>query len=200
MRRIMILVTLLLPMLGALPQPIVPERYYRTFSHANAILHRVRAGEVVATQTLDSSGRDLHGNVRHPEPGNPLTGPFFIEGADPGDAILVHPRRVRLNRNWVYSGYRLGLYSLLPEFIESLYLANYKPDLVIPGRSNLVRWDIDLQSDVVRLRDPANAVIKMEFPAIPMLGCIGVAAPGDFGPTSGPSGSYGGNMDYKPRA
>jgi acetamidase/formamidase len=158
MHRIMILVTLLLPMLGAQPQPIVPERYYRTFSHANAILHRVRPGEIVATQTLDSSGRDFHGNVRHPEPGNPLTGPFFIEGADPGDAILVHLRRVRLNRNWGYSGYRLGLYSLLPEFIENLYSANYKPDLVIPGRSNLVRWDIDLQGGVVRLRDPASVL------------------------------------------
>ena len=29
-----------------------------------------------------------------------------------------------------------------------------------------------------------------------MLGCVGVAAPGDFVPTSGPSGSYGGNLDY----
>src|ERR1700692_3850390 len=29
-----------------------------------------------------------------------------------------------------------------------------------------------------------------------MLGCVGVAPPGDFSPTSGPSGSYGGNMDY----
>jgi amidase len=36
----------------------------------------------------------------------------------------------------------------------------------------------------------------MEFPAKPMLGCIGVAAPGDFAPTSGPAGSYGGNLDY----
>ena len=36
----------------------------------------------------------------------------------------------------------------------------------------------------------------MDFPAIPMLGCIGVAAPGDFAPTSGPAGSYGGNLDY----
>jgi acetamidase/formamidase len=29
-----------------------------------------------------------------------------------------------------------------------------------------------------------------------MLGCIGVAPAGDFAPTSGPSGSYGGNLDY----
>jgi acetamidase/formamidase len=29
-----------------------------------------------------------------------------------------------------------------------------------------------------------------------MLGCVGVAPAGDFAPTSGPSGSYGGNLDY----
>ena len=32
--------------------------------------------------------------------GNPLTGPFYIDNAEPGDAILVHLRKVRLNRNW----------------------------------------------------------------------------------------------------
>lgn len=197
MHRITLALALLAPLMaGAQPQSIVPSRYYRTFSHTNPVLRRIQPGEVVATQTLDSSGRDVHGDVRHPESGNPLTGPFFVEGAEPGDAILVHLRRVRLNRNWGYSGYRLGVYALLPEFIENLYSANYKPDLAIPGRSNLVRWDIDLDHNVVRLRDPASTVIKMEFPAIPMLGCIGVAAPGDFSPTSGPSGSYGGNMDY----
>jgi amidase len=195
MCRITVALTLFLPaVLGA--QPIVPTNYYRTFSHTNPVLRRIKPGEVVMTQTLDSSGRDFHGNVRHPESGNPLTGPFFIEGADPGDAILVHLRRVRLNRDWGYSGYQLGLYALLPEFIRDLYSPNYKPDLALPGRSNLVRWEIDLAQNIVRLRDPASTAIKMEFPAIPMLGCIGVAAPGDFAPTSGPAGSYGGNMDY----
>jgi len=38
--------------------------------------------------------------------------------------------------------------------------------------------------------------MKLEYPAIPMLGCIGVAAQGDSAPTSGPAGSYGGNLDY----
>jgi acetamidase/formamidase len=46
------------------------------------------------------------------------------------------------------------------------------------------------------LREPASKRLKLEFPARPMLGCIGVAAPGDFAPTSGPAGSYGGNLDY----
>src|SRR6185503_15399320 len=41
-----------------------------------------------------------------------------------------------------------------------------------------------------------SKVHPMEFPVQPMLGCVGVAAAGDFGPSSGISGPYGGNMDY----
>ena len=195
----MLRVTVLLffaPFLAAQTQPIVPKVYYRTFAHTNPVFKRIQPGEVVFTETLDSSGRDLHGEVRHPEPGNPLTGPFFVQGAAPGDALLVHLRRVRLNRDWGYSGFRLGLYALEPEAIEGIYSDKTRPDRVIPGRSNMVRWDIDRARRTVRLRDPASHAVKMEFPAIPMLGCIGVAAPGDFAPTSGPAGSYGGNLDY----
>jgi acetamidase/formamidase len=188
-------IALLFPVLLA-GQPLVPNTYYRTFSHSNVVFHHVKPGEIIATQTLDSSGRDFHSEVRHPESGNPLTGPFYIEGAQPGDAILVHLRRVRLNRDWGYSGYQLGLYALLPEVIRDLYSPNYKSGVPIPGRNNLVKWDLDLANNIVRLRDPMSTVVKMQFPAIPMLGCIGVAAPGDFSPTSGPAGSYGGNMDY----
>jgi amidase len=187
---------LLLVLAGAQPQPIVPNTYYRTFSHTNPVLRRIQPGQVVAVQTIDASGRDLHGEVRHPESGNPLTGPFYIEGAEPGDAILVNLRRVRMNRNWGWAAYRLEPVALLPEFIESLYPANYKSDGPIPGRPSVIRWDIDLEHNVVSLRDPASQAIKMEFPALPLLGCIGVAAPGDFAPTSAPAGSYGGNMDY----
>jgi len=182
--------------LAAQTQPLVPAVYYRTFSHTHPVLKRIRPGEVVATQTVDSSGRDLHGDVRHSEPGNPLTGPFYIEGAEPGDGILVHLRKVRLNRDWGYSGFRLGLYALDPGAVEGIYSDKTRPDGVIRGRSNLVRWDIDVERHTVRLRDLASQRVKLEYPAIPMLGCIGVAAQGDFAPTSGPAGSYGGNLDY----
>jgi acetamidase/formamidase len=49
---------------------------------------------------------------------------------------------------------------------------------------------------MVKLRDPVSAVAKMEFPAKPMLGVVGVAPAGDFAPTSAPSDNYGGNMDF----
>ena len=192
-----VILTLLLPAaMTAETHTIVATRYYRTFAHPHPVLKRIRPGDVVVTKTIDSSGRDFKSDVRHPDPGNPLTGPFYIEGAERGDSIAVQLRKVRLNRNWGYSGYRLGLFSLEPGAIEGLYANKYKADLAIPGRSDLVRWDLDLQRNMVALRDPTSSRIKLEFPASPMLGCIGVAAPGDFAPTSGPAGSYGGNLDY----
>lgn len=173
----------------------VPDKYYRTFSHTNAVFLRINPGDVVVTKTLDSGGQNYR-NDPVGESGNPLTGPFYIEGAAPGDAIVVHLRKVRLNRNWGYTAYRLGAFSVTPESIEDTYPNHYKADLVRKGRDNILPWDIDLKANTVRLREPSSAKVKLEFPVRPMLGCIGVAAPGDFAPTSGPSGSYGGNLDY----
>ena len=176
-------------------KPIVAEKYYNTFSRGHAPLASIRPGETVATKTLDASGRDDMGMVRASPP-NPLTGPFYVEGAEPGDALIVRFSRVRMNRNWGWSSYRLGLYSLTPESIEGIYPNRYKPGEIIKERVNVVPWDLDLAKQTVRLREPASAVHKMEFPARPMLGCVGVAPAGDFAPTSSPSGPYGGNLDY----
>jgi amidase len=180
---------------SAQSKPIVAETYYNTFSRAHAPLARIRPGETVATKTIDASGRDETGMVRA-RPPNPLTGPFYVEGAEPGDALVIRFSRVRMNRNWGWSSYRLGLYSLSPESIEGIYPNRYKPGEIITERVNVVPWDLDLARQTVRLREPSSAVHKMEFAARPMLGCVGVAPAGDFAPTSSPSGSYGGNLDY----
>jgi amidase len=176
-------------------QEIVATTYYNTFARAHPVLKRVRAGDTVRTKTLDASGRDEKGVVRG-QTGNPLTGPFYVEGAEPGDTLAVRFTKVRLNRNWGYTAYRLGLFSLTPESIEGLYSSRYKDGLLIPGRANIVPWDIDIERKTVRLREPTSGTIKLEFPARPMVGCVGVAPAGDFAPTSGPAGSYGGNLDY----
>ena len=175
--------------------PVIPEHYYRTFSHTNPVFQRIKPGEAVVTRTLDSGGQNERNEQMSPG-SNPLTGPFFVEGAEAGDTLAVKLRKVRLNRNWGYSAYRLGLFSLTADYVETIYANRYKPDLVRKGRDNIVPWDIDLARGTVRLREPASSKLKLEFPARPMLGCIGVAAPGDFAPTSAPSGNYGGNLDY----
>ncbi|MFN0101450.1 MAG: acetamidase/formamidase family protein [Bryobacteraceae bacterium] len=171
------------------------EVYYRTFFNKHPVKQRIRTGEVVATKTLDSSGKDWESKEVTSGP-NPLTGPFYVEGAEPGDGLVIKFHKVRLNRDWGYSSYRLALFAMTPEYIEKAYPPNYKMDVVRKGFAHYVPWDLDRAKGVVRLREPGSKAIFMEFPAKPMLGCVGVAAPGDWAPTSSPSGSYGGNLDY----
>src|SRR5437016_3837299 len=80
--------------------------YYSTFSHANPILKRIRPGDTVITRTVDGNGVDQN-NVPHAWFSNPLTGPFYVEGAEPGDALIVHLKRVTLTRNSGYSANRM---------------------------------------------------------------------------------------------
>ncbi len=174
---------------------VIATTYYRTFSRSYPVLLRIEPGDTVVTKTLDSGGQDL--NSEHlSEPGNPLTGPFYVEGAEPGDSISVHLSKVRLNRDWGYTSYRLGLVALTPQAVETVYSNNYQQDLVRANRADILPWDIDLDRNVVRPRKPESDLSRLELGAMPMLGCIGVAPAGDFTPTSGPSGQYGGNVDY----
>ncbi len=174
---------------------IVATEYYRTFAKFHPVLATIQPGDSVVTKTLDSGGQDLHDEHLH-EPGNPLTGPFYIEGAEPGDSISVRLDKVRLNRNWGYTSVRLGLVSLTPDHVANVFSNDYKMDLVRKDRSDMLPWDIDLGRNVVSPRHPESPSQVREFPAQPMLGCIGVAPEGEFTPTSGPSGPYGGNIDY----
>jgi len=187
---------LLLPLFAAAEtRTVVPTRFYNSYDHRHEILARIRPGDTVVTKTLDAAGYDEHTKKLGERP-NPLTGPFFVEGAEPGDAIAVTFTRMRLNRNFGWSAYRLGLYAINPEDIEHLY-GNTRPrGAVLPDRENIVRWDLDLARNTVKLHDPVSEVHPMQFRAKPMLGCVGVAAQGVFAPTSAISGNYGGNMDY----
>ncbi len=182
-------------LLAAETHKVVPTAYYHTFSRAHPPVARLRPGDTVLTRTIDAGGQDERG-VRVAEPSNPLTGPFYIEGAEPGDALVVRIDRLRMNRNWGWTSFRLLLTALTPEHVEGLYSDRYKPDLLRPGRANLVPWDIDLERRRVRLREPASSRLELEFAAQPMLGCVGVAAPGESAPSSAISGPYGGNLDY----
>jgi amidase len=172
-----------------------PTAFYNSFDHRHPPLARVKPNEVVQTRTIDAGGIDetgKRGGVR----GNPLTGPFYIEGAAPGDSIEVRFRRIRPNRDWGFSTFQLGLYALAPESIRDLYSPIHKPNSVIEGRDTIVKWRIDRSTGTLTLDDPKSKVHPMSFQAKPMLGCVGVAAQGVFAPTSGISGPYGGNMDY----
>jgi acetamidase/formamidase len=174
---------------------IRPEKFYNSFDHRHPVLSRIRPGNTVNTFTIDAGGYDAQG-VKAGERSNPLTGPFYVEGAEAGDAIEVRLERVRMSRDFGWSGQRLLLESLAERSIEGIYPRTPRKGAALPERDDLLRWQIDLAASKVRLAEPRSAVHAMEFTARPMLGCIGVAAPGVFAPPSSISGPYGGNIDY----
>jgi len=174
---------------------VTPDTFYNTLDHRWPVVARIKPGDVVITKTLDAGGRDEN-NVLRASPSNPMVGPIYIEGAEPGDAIGVTFRKIRPNKGTGYGFYRLGLFPLTGAAIEGLYPNVFKPDIVRAGRSDLVIWDIDTLRHVTRLHEPVSAKHKLEFPIDPMIGVIGTAPAGDFAPASLVSREYGGNMDF----
>ena len=174
---------------------VFPDRYYVTFSAAHAPVAHVHPGDSVITKCLDSRGRDETGKLIL-DADNVLTGPFYIEGAQPGDTVVIRLDRVRLNRDWGWKGIRISTDALAPETIEALFPANCCDEWLQPGRHNALRWNLDRSRGVVKPSRALGERVKLEFPAHPSLGCIGVAPPDKQAIDSGPMGTYGGNMDY----
>ena len=181
---------------------VINERNHHTFDRRHPVEARIRSGDTIITKTVDSAGWDFQGVRRTKTHGNPLTGPFHMEGAEPGDALVVHLKKVRLNRNWAYTATYIGGGALTDG--EPKHPALYDearilggPANFLEGRTDIVPWVIDLKRNTVRMREPVSQKVKLEFPARPMLGCIGVPPAGDQAPRSGPTGNWGGNMDYK---
>ena len=75
----------------------LPDRFYNTFSAAHPPALRIKPGERVVTKTLDAAGIDWNGKQVGLGP-NPQTGPFFVEGAEPGDMLVVSIEKLETNR------------------------------------------------------------------------------------------------------
>jgi amidase len=179
-----------------------PDHHSPVFSATRDPVLRIKSGDTVVTRTWDSGGQDHLGvkHIRHPyvypETGNPLTGPFYIEGAEHGDALEVHLDKIRLNRNWGYTSYRLNPDILTASAAEGQYKNFYKADVLRPQRADLIPWDLDLKKLTAKPRLLEGSGYRFEIPVRPMLGCIGVATAGQEVMTSGPASTHGGNMDF----
>src|SRR5919201_802706 len=71
----------------------VPDRFYNTWSAAHPPALHVKPGDRVVTKTIDAGGVDWNGKSVAQGP-NPETGPFYIDGAEPGDMLVVTIVRV----------------------------------------------------------------------------------------------------------
>jgi amidase len=162
-----------------------PKEFQRVFSDAIPPVLHVFPGDTVRTWTVDAGGFDPKG-VRRSQGGNPETGPFYIEGAFPGDTLVVKLNKVRLNRDSAESGDRIVGSALNTGYIED---TKFKDNF----DSN---WVIDSEKGVARLKNPSEHLKNYTVKLQPMMGCIAVAPPAHQAMRTGFLGSYGGNMDY----
>jgi amidase len=134
---------------------------------------------------VDAGGVDEKG-VTRVLGGNPETGPFYIETAAPGDTLVVHLNRVRLNRDWASSD----------DFVVGRAVDR---DLAVKLKDagKTIRWHLDRERGVATPEKPDEHLKQYTVPLRPMLGCIGTAPPpAQAPPGTGDSGGYGGNMDF----
>jgi len=162
-----------------------PNVYYREYSSANPVALTIKPGDTVMTESVDAGGFDKEGQKKS-ERGNPLTGPFFIEGAVAGDAIAVTITKISLNRN-----YATTLEGLVPKSL---------PGNTIKKKwryAKLARWNLDLENNVAAPANQHEHIKDVKIPLHPFLGCVGVAPEGTKKIGTGGFGQFGGNLDFK---
>lgn len=161
-----------------------PKNYSNVFSAQPVPVLQIQQGDTVYTTSVDALGFDQNG-ARVAKRGNPLTGPFFIQGAETGDVLAVTLLQVTLNRNFATT-----LNSLIPKVLP-------KPIAKKTWRSaKLVKWQINLEKQNGSPMDTSMRLQHLSVPLHPFLGCIGVAPEGDKPTGTGASGPYGGNLDF----
>ncbi len=183
----------------AAPRPLVhevdheadPASLVYTFGGVEPVV-AIRPGTVVSTSTMDCfAGRvrstsDLASQVCDPRFINPQTGPFYVEGAEPGDTLAVHFVSIEPRLGWGVSTTVPFFGSLTATGLTSLLHA------ALPERTWF--YEIDRVARVVHyaaLDTPFTAQLALD----PMHGTVGVApALGEVRSSLAP-GDWGGNMD-----
>lgn len=150
---------------------------YYEFSRHNEPRLRVEPGASVVVEMEDAFSGQIRTDADRRDKStmpysNPLTGPIYVEGAEPGDALAVRIGPIRPTMGQCVT--RTGWSGPLSE-----WLGDDCPHgtHVCPIRDGLIHWGDGLT-----------------IPYAPMLGCIGTSP--EWGvPSTIPAGPHGGNMD-----
>jgi acetamidase/formamidase len=168
-----------------------PATYTYTFGGVVPVAS-VRPGTVVSTWTMDCFGgrvrstSDMASEVCDPRLLNPQSGPFYVEGAAPGDTLAVHFVSIEPREAW-------GVSSTVP-FFGALTAT---PATAMLHASLLERtwiYEIDRVESVVRYL-AADTNFTAALPLDPMHGTVGVAPALNEVRSSLAPGDWGGNMD-----
>lgn len=161
-----------------------PGAYQYTFGPYAEPIARVARGETVVIRTIDAFGDLLVSEEQSPSSIlgpylNPQTGPIFVEGAEPGDTLVVKIEAIEATRDWAVS-------CLVPYF-GGLTSTALTTTLQPPLPERVWRYQ-RTASGGYAWRD------EWEIPWAPFFGTIGVA-PHIEAISSLAPGAHGGNMD-----
>lgn len=179
----MLLVMTLSAALAAETHQFKPRTYSREFSPYMEPALRVRSGDIVATTCVDSEGQDETGRRVTP-PWNPLTGPFYIEGAEPGDSLEVELVKIRLNRANGFGSSRISDAAVPPRYL-----------LDNRGPFRGTKWAFDLER-MTASTELTPRLGSYRVPLRPFPGCIGTAPAWREAQSSITADAHGGNVDY----
>jgi len=154
--------------------------------------HRIASGTRLVSWTEDcfdglvKTASDLPSKAMPPGHDNPQTGPFYIEGAEPGDTIAVHLVKLEPARDYAVSSFGPGFGALVGTDRTAM-LASDMPETTW-------RYAVDPSRSMARTSS-GDGRYTWDVPLAPFLGCVGVApAAAEVRSTIVP-GPFGGNMD-----
>jgi acetamidase/formamidase len=168
-----------------------PASLVYTFGGAEAVA-TIKPGTVVSTWTHDCFAGRVRGvgdrvsevcDIRYI---NPQTGPFWIEGAEPGDTLAVHFLRIEPRYAW-------GVSTTVP-FFGALTGTGLTALLQDPLPERTWFYSLDTDARLVRYR-ALDSAFEVDLPLDPMHGTVGVAPALREVRSSLAPGNWGGNMD-----
>lgn len=158
------------------------------YATAEPVAH-LRSGDILETNTVDAFGNVIQkpGDTLSLVKGdNPLTGPFYIEGAEPGDTLAVKILELEVDGNQ-------GVGAFAPGF-GALNQTNYTPMLHAPLPEKIWFYPIDHTTNTATFK-ALDSNFSVKIPLHPFFGCIGVAPAGGEARSSIVPAEFGGNMD-----
>jgi acetamidase/formamidase len=167
------------------------KQYAWTFGGCDPVL-RVRPGEVLDLFTEDAFGGRIRSSDDLPSRSitypfiNPQTGPFYVEGAEPGDTLAIHLIDVHPARDWAVS----TTVPLFGALTGTKYTATLQPPL--PEKTWIYAVDREAGEVVYRALDSDYSV---RLPLEPFHGTVGVAPAANEARNVLVPEAFGGNMD-----
>lgn len=189
--RIWLILSIALTWCSAETVRYIPKRKELTYTYGgHPPVMRLKPGTVLESWTEDcydgsvKSPNDIPSKVAPIGRDNPQTGPFYIEGAEPGDIVVVHVLDLQPARDYAISSHYPGFGTLT----GTDYTALLNP--LLPEKLWWYTVDKEKGTVTTKLGDRT-----LEIPMRPFLGCIATAPQRNEARWTVTPEAYGGNMD-----